>query len=213
MSDSLAYLKQVISDDGEQSSSDILALRGSRRQASTSSGQATSPKANKSSRADVEQALSQVADQLFEGPSRDLSSDLAKIDASNFPDLARRCNRLRSIVVARGQIDGAGSHPKTDAKLYRCLLKVLGQNKADGAQTKNQFLRTLTGAKRRKAVLRTVRLWRDSFPKLYALESAWFQQLQKSKSIHKSRRKPAAIGSFFFIYIVIRIVSTLMRND
>ena len=212
MSDALTYLKQVIRDDSEQATTDALAIRRKRRSSSKDSKSIGATKAVRTVRADVELALAGVAEQLFSAPARELGSRLADLDATDYPDLARWSARLQSVAAARREIDAAADHPKTDEKLYLCTLKVLGKTQPEGAEFKRHFLTHLRAGKRRRGAQASVKLWRREFPALFALEADWFGQVLRVKSILGARKKPAAVGLFFVLWVVLKVVREMLSD-
>jgi hypothetical protein len=216
MADSASYLKQVIGLDAGLESAEILRLRSEQRGVQGTKGKPKRRGALALNRApnrpQLEEQLTGIGSTLFDASAADLDKRLRALDIDAYPDLERRKKRYFTVVAARDDIDAAGEHPKTDEHFFQTVLKLLARSQREGVEVKARLLNQMRGSKRRKDIQRSIRTWKASFPALYALEAPWFEQLMKAKAILKSRKKPAAIGFFFIVWIVLQLVKAISNN-
>ena len=206
MLDAKAYLARCLDHDSEFEYGAIIELRRERR--------AIELEDEIVPRHELEAELSEIVEEFYDLTDESLEARLARIDASDHPDLERYRARLERVRLCRDEIERAVGDPDLSRRFMTAVRQVLIARQSAAQELKEGQRSAMTAGAYRRQAVNSVKRLRRQYPSLYALESGWFQHVKETPARIKQSAKPAwsglgIIGIYFLVKLILFLFSQI----
>lgn len=222
-----AYLKRVLAMDPLADADKMVLLRqrfiGHGTESISAERAFVDPEKRERVRAKVLQKLDKIRRAFWNASIARLQDELRALPVKDFPDLNAATRRLNSVLDVRGSIDALRQDENFHVNLFNMIRRLMTLGPVQAGELKGTYLFELARADHLRDAQAMALAIRNRHPQVYQLESAWFDQIVKTKR----RKKPTAGGSaatedvdgrnygclFMIIaYVVIKVLMALART-
>lgn len=145
-------------------------------------------------RQDIFDEVERLRRDFWAAPLVELRSALAKLDASDFPDLRAAVDRLKLVALHRGEFPDLVRHRHFDSSFFAVFKEVLVSSPREVAVTRERALASF--AKRGRRGKKMIQLIKRTLPAIYDLEAGWLNSLSKQKRAVAASTKQATASPF-----------------
>lgn len=214
------YLDRMLQLDPLPNASRMLDLRFRYAGLSTGQSKQEGQSANIAERRKlVSKRLDQIRTDFWTISPLDLRKRLEALNVSDLPELKASVDRLRLLTSYQDQFQQLAKHPQREINLYNTFRRIIMLPPRKAGTVKEKYLRQLPYSEARPKVREMVKMMRDKFPALYAIESDWFKQVGQIKSRRSDENEGISIGLEIpgwviglVIMIIIRILLIALRG-
>lgn len=128
--------------------------------------------------------INTIREQFWTLKAQEMREALDKLSVDRFPDLKLAVERLRAAFRVRSEFPKIAQHKQYDEDLFEMLKAVAVAAPRDAGRTKQAFfLRTSSNFKLHRRCAAMIKTLCKEFPKVFALEQDWLQQIEQTKPI------------------------------
>ncbi len=222
-----AYLKRVLKMNPLADAERMISLRqqfvGQGDKAVVSNSSFADPHQREQLREQVQNHLDEIRGAFWKAPAASLQKKLRSLPVDDFPDLKAAAGRLNSVLGVRESIDALRGDEDFHVNLFNMIRRLMTLGPAKAGELKGTYLFDLARSDHLKDARLMAKSIRQCHPQVYQLESAWFDQIIKTRRRKLANSTAGGFGEdidggnygcLFMIaaYVVIKILISIARS-
>ncbi len=207
-----AYIKRQLSIDPRSSASRIIAARNAELGLTIPEKHRPVPIQSPDAVASAQSRIALVRENFWAWPLERIEEQLNAIDSQPYPELAALVLRLKQAALARPEFPKLAARLGANLGLFQCFKQSMTQPPRDVAGMKESVMRSLLRGENLRAYKQAATIIRTEFPRLYALEHEWFDNIQSVRAASGSYQRyvPSIVGVPIWLWVV--LIITAMRG-